>query len=206
MQFETDQEAFWAGNFGTEYIARNNSQQLLAANLNLFSKALRTAAPIKSCLEFGANIGLNLKSLSLLYPGIELSAVEINAAAVSELSKLIKLEDIFQGSILDFSPNKQVDLALVKGVLIHINPEKLPAVYDSIVSASSRYVLVAEYYNPVPVSIAYRGHTDRLFKRDFAGEIMERHPELRLIDYGFCYRRDPAFPQDDISWFLMERR
>ena len=40
MQFETDQEAFWAGNFGTEYIARNNSQQLLAANLNLFSKAL----------------------------------------------------------------------------------------------------------------------------------------------------------------------
>ena len=67
-------------------------------------------------------------------------------------------------------------------------------------------MLVAEYYNPVPVSIAYRGHTDRLFKRDFAGEIMERHPELRLIDYGFCYRRDPAFPQDDISWFLMERR
>jgi spore coat polysaccharide biosynthesis protein SpsF len=205
MQFETDQEKFWAGNFGTEYIARNNSQKLLAANLHFFSKALRTAAPIKSCLEFGANIGLNLKSLSLLYPGIELSAVEINADAVSELSKLIKLKDIFRGSILDFTPSRQFDLTVVKGVLIHINPEKLSVVYDSIVRASNRYVLVAEYYNPVPVSIPYRGHTDRLFKRDFAGEIMDRHPELRLIDYGFCYRRDPAFPQDDINWFLMEK-
>ena len=205
MQFETDQEKFWAGNFGTEYIARNNSQKLLGANLHFFSKALRTAAPIKSCLEFGANIGLNLKSLSLLYPGIELSAVEINADAVSQLSKLIKLEDIFRGSILDFTPSRQFDLTVVKGVLIHINPEKLSVVYDSIVRASNRYVLVAEYYNPFPVSIPYRGHTDRLFKRDFAGEIMDRHPELRLIDYGFCYRRDPAFPQDDINWFLMEK-
>ncbi len=205
MQFETDQEKFWAGKFGTEYIARNNSQKLLAANLNFFSKALRTAAPIKSCLEFGANIGLNLKSLSLLYPGIDLSAVEINADAVSELSKLIKLEDIFRGSILDFTPSRQFDLTIVKGVLIHINPEKLSVVYDSIVRASNRYVLVAEYYSPAPISIPYRGHTDRLFKRDFAGEIMDRHPELRLIDYGFCYRRDHAFPQDDINWFLMEK-
>jgi spore coat polysaccharide biosynthesis protein SpsF len=45
-----------------------------------------------------------------------------------------------------------------------------------------------------------------LFKRDFAGEIMERHPQMQLVDYGFSYRRDPNFPQDDITWFLMERR
>jgi spore coat polysaccharide biosynthesis protein SpsF len=56
------------------------------------------------------------------------------------------------------------------------------------------------------VAIAYRGHSDRLFKRDFAGEIMDRHSQLRLVDYGFAYRRDPNFPQDDITWFLMEKR
>ena len=38
-----------------------------------------------------------------------------------------------------------------------------------------------------------------------AGEIMELHPEMKLIDYGFSYRHDPVFPQDDITWFLMER-
>jgi spore coat polysaccharide biosynthesis protein SpsF len=82
----------------------------------------------------------------------------------------------------------------------------LPAVYDKLVAATGRYLLVAEYYNPSPVAIPYRGHTDRLFKRDFAGEILDRHPNLRLVDYGFAYRRDPDFQQDDITWFLLEKQ
>ena len=64
---------------------------------------------------------------------------------------------------------------------------------------------MCEYYNPAPVAVTYRGHTNRLFKRDFCGEIMTRFPDLRLADYGFAYRRDPSFPQDDITWFLMEK-
>jgi len=53
--------------------------------------------------------------------------------------------------------------------------------------------------------IPYRGHSDRLFKRDFAGEMLEAYPGLALVDYGFAYRRDPVFPQDDISWFLLRK-
>jgi spore coat polysaccharide biosynthesis protein SpsF len=98
------------------------------------------------------------------------------------------------------------DLVLIKGVLIHLNPEVLPEVYDKLVAAARRWLLVVEYYNPTPVAVAYRNHAERLFKRDFAGEIMDRHPEMQLVDYGFSYRRDPQFPQDDITWFLMERR
>ncbi|MNV96295.1 hypothetical protein D3C71_1912830 [compost metagenome] len=90
-------------------------------------------------------------------------------------------------------------------MLIHVNPEVLPQVYDKLFASSRRYLMVAEYYNPAPVAIAYRGHSDRLFKRDFAGEIMEHYPQLQLVDYGFAYRRDPNFPQDDITWFLMEK-
>jgi pseudaminic acid biosynthesis-associated methylase len=73
-------------------------------------------------------------------------------------------------------------------------------------AASRRYVLVCEYYNPVPVEVAYRGHAERLFKRDFAGEIMTLFPDLSLLDYGFVYHRDPVFPADDFNWFLMEKR
>jgi spore coat polysaccharide biosynthesis protein SpsF len=102
-------------------------------------------------------------------------------------------------------PSQQWDLTLIKGVLIHLNPEVLPQVYDKLFAACGQYLLVAEYYNPAPVAIPYRGHSDRLFKRDFAGEMMDRHPQLKLIDYGFAYRRDPNFPQDDITWFLMEK-
>ena len=38
-----------------------------------------------------------------------------------------------------------------------------------------------------------------------AGEMMDRYPQLRLVDYGFLYRRDPNFPQDDITWFLLAK-
>jgi pseudaminic acid biosynthesis-associated methylase len=206
MTFKTEQEAFWAGKFGTEYIQRNQGDALLASNLDFFAKALCAARSIKTCIEFGANIGMNLKALKLLHPKQEQYGIEINADAALQLAQVIPAEHVHQTSILNFQPGQTCDLVLIKGVLIHINPYELPLVYDKLVATSGRYLLVAEYYNPTPVAISYRGHADRLFKRDFAGEIMERHPQMQLADYGFVYRRDPNFSQDDITWFLMEKR
>ena len=205
-QFKTEQENFWAGEFGTQYIERNKGDTLLASNLEFFTKSLRGARGLKSCIEFGANIGMNLKALNLLYPGIDAHAIEINVDAAKLLSTVIPPSNVHNSSILDFSSPRQWDLTLIKGVLIHINPDVLPQVYDKLVASTSRYLLVAEYYNPAPVAISYRGHNDRLFKRDFAGEIMDRHNQLLLVDYGFAYHRDPNFPQDDITWFLLEKR
>jgi spore coat polysaccharide biosynthesis protein SpsF len=131
--------------------------------------------------------------------------VEINSKAATLLGEVIGPENVFCGSIVDYTVEQQADLSFTKGVLIHIDPELLPAVYDQLYAASCRYILVGEYYSPSPVTISYRGHSDRLYKRDFAGEILDRFKDLRLVDYGFLYRRDPAFPQDDITWFLMEK-
>lgn len=203
--FKTDQENFWAGQFGIDYIDRNQGPALLASNLDFFVKALKQARQLNSCIEFGANIGMNLKALRLLFPQIDAHAIEINPTAAQQLRQAIPAANVYPASILDFQPTRTWDLTLIKGVLIHINPEVLPIVYDKLVESCNRYLLVAEYYNPSPVVISYRGHNDRLFKRDFAGEIMERHPGMELIDYGFAYKRDPNFPQDDITWFLMEK-
>lgn len=206
MPYKTEQEAFWAGEFGTEYIGRNAGDALLASNLAFFAKALAGARGVASCIEFGANIGMNLRALQLLYPGQEQHAVEINEAAAAELGRILPADRVHRTSILDFVPSRTWDLALIKGVLIHIHPDWLPRVYDALHAAAGRYLLVCEYYNPTPQAISYRGHQDRLFKRDFCGEILDRHRDLELIDYGFAYRRDPDFPQDDITWFLMEKR
>jgi pseudaminic acid biosynthesis-associated methylase len=135
-----------------------------------------------------------------------MQAVEINPEAARQLGELIGPANVHAGSLFDFRPVHAFDLVLVKGVLIHLHPERLADAYASIYSAARRLILVAEYYNPTPVSVPYRGHADRLFKRDFAGELLERHPDLVLRDYGFAYRRDPAFPQDDITWFLLEKQ
>jgi pseudaminic acid biosynthesis-associated methylase len=204
--YSTPQEAFWAGEFGSEYISRNEGAQILASNLNILTKALKQTGRISSCIEFGANIGMNLKALQLLYPGVNLAAVEINPDAAKILENLIGENNVFEGSIFNYPITHKADLSMIRGVLIHINPEMLPIVYEKLYQASNRFILLGEYYNPSPVAISYRGHQDCLFKRDFAGEMMDRYPDLKLVDYGFVYHRDPAFPDDDITWFLMEKK
>jgi pseudaminic acid biosynthesis-associated methylase len=206
MAYKTEQEAFWAGEFGTGYIERNQGADLLAANLSFFSKVFKQVGKPDSILEFGANIGMNLKALKFLFPEVNLSGIEINEDAADELAKVIPAENVFNGSILEYDAETKFQISLIKGVLIHINPEVLPLVYKKLYDSSSKYILIAEYYNPSPVTINYRGNSDRLFKRDFAGEMLETYSDLKLIDYGFCYKRDLVFPQDDITWFLLEKK
>ena len=203
--FRTEQENFWAGEFGNNYILRNTGEQRVAGNIALFSKIFANTPSVRSVLEFGSNVGLNLRAIRALLPDLQrLSALEINDRAVEELRTIEDLE-VHHTSILEFSPQATWDFVFTKGVLIHINPDELPGVYDKMYAASNRYLCVAEYYNPVPAEIPYRGHVGYLFKRDFAGEILDRFPDLRLISYGFAYHRDPMFPQDDLTWFLLEK-
>lgn len=205
MAHSTPQEAFWAGQFGTDYINRNRSEELLASNRAFFAKALQKAGSIASCIEFGANVGMNLIALRQLFPEMGINGVEINPDAANELRKVVGDDGVIEGSMFAWE-GEPAELSFTKGVLIHINPDMLQAAYERLYAASSRFILVAEYYSPTPVAIPYRGHDDRLFKRDFAGEMLDRYTDLSLLDYGFAYRRDPQFPQDDISWFLMQKR
>ena len=160
---------------------------------------------IKSVLELGANIGLNLMAIKQLLPFLEMAAVEINKKAVAELKTYLPEVNVYNSSILDFIPHKKYDLVFTRGVLIHLNPDNLKNVYKLLYDSSSKYILIAEYYNPTPVSIDYRGHKNKLFKRDFAGELLDIYDDLFLLDYGFIYHRDLYFPQDDITWFLIEK-
>jgi pseudaminic acid biosynthesis-associated methylase len=206
MSYKTEQESLWAGEFGRDYIKRNEGASLLGSNLNFFAQALRKTESPRSCVEFGANIGMNLRALKLLYPEMQQTGIEINQEAATILAEFLGAKNVFCGSIFDYKVSAPADLAFIKGVLIHINPDMLKLCYQQLYDASRRWVLVCEYYNPSPVSVEYRGRADRLFKRDFAGEMLDMYFDLRLIDYGFLYRRDPSFPQDDITWFLMEKK
>lgn len=206
MTFKTEQENFWAGDFGNEYIGRNKSEEYLASNLNFFSRIFNSVERPSSLIEFGANVGMNLRAIKLLFPAINLFGIEINQQAADELKKVTGDSNVYNGSIFDYKLQTKCDVSLIKGVLIHINPDMLPEVYEKLYQTSNKYILICEYYNPSPVSVPYRGHNDRLFKRDFAGEMLDKYSDLILIDYGFCYKRDRSFPQDDVSWFLLEKR
>jgi len=204
MSNRSEQEALWAGQFGREYTARNSNDAAVGSNIALFSRILERTGPLRSVLELGANTGLNLRALHHLLPEAAFTAVDINPDAVKHLQGLPRVTAHCQ-SILEFKPDGRWDLVLTKGVLIHIQPDLLGEVYSLMYRCAERFLCVAEYYNPSPVEVPYRGHVGMLFKRDFAGELLDRFPHLRLVDYGFVYRRDPTFPQDDLTWFLLEK-
>ena len=205
MKFKTEQEDFWNGQFGDEYANRNSSEQIIAGNLNLFSQIISHTINVESVLEFGANIGMNILSLKQLLPNAKFTAVEINKTSCEALSKHNWI-NVINESALNVELHEKHSFVLSKGLLIHINPEALNDFYKTIYNASSKYICLVEYYNPVPVELNYRGFSNKLFKRDFAGEMLKMFPDLKLLKYGFSYHLDNNFPQDDLNWFLMAKQ
>ena len=210
-KFKTPQELFWSTDFGNKYIKRNSDQQLKKSNDNFFKNIFGKKKNISSCIEVGANIGLNLISLKKIFKKQNQYAIEINALACKKLSKILPKENIYRGSVLDFDIEssefrcKKFELVLSKTFLIHIHPNFINNVYDKLFLLSTKYILICEYFNPDPVDVTYRGHKKKLFKRDFAFEMIKRF-NLKLKSYGFAYHLDEDFPQDNINWFLLEKK
>ena len=206
MKFKTKQESFWSGEFGDLYFKRNKVRSLLKNHKNLFKKALAKANKINSIIEFGPNTGINLVALKKILKLKKITAVEINKSNCIKLKKINNIE-VVNKSILNFISKKKYYLVLSRGLLIHINPKKLNQAYRALYNSckKGKYILLAEYYNPSPIKINYRGYKNVLFKRDFAGEFIKKFKKIKLIDYGFIYHRD-KLPQDDVTWFLLQKK
>jgi pseudaminic acid biosynthesis-associated methylase len=204
------QERAWAGEHGDEYNRRSPGDE--QANLALFKRIFEGVAgglsgqfkPLSTILELGAGQGANLRALRRFLGGVHLTAVELNQQACEVLHATGSADEVIHASVLDWAPDRTWDLVLTKGLLIHIHPDELPIAYRVIHQAAARWILLCEYYNPTRVSVPYRGRGDLLWKCDFAGELLDQYPDLRLVDYGFVYRRD-EHPQDDVTYFLMEK-
>ena len=204
----TFQEKFWKGKFGSDYIGRHETRKWVRNNQKFFVNCLKSSKKtnINSLIEFGSNVGLNIIALNKILKLKQIYAIEINSKAFKLLKKLKSVNPI-NSSVLNFKPQKKFDLVLSKGFLIHINPKKLNSVYEKIFKSCKKngYILICEYYSPKPESVNYRGNTNVLFKRDFAGEILDKFKKkIKLLDCGFSYHRE-KYPQGDITWFLLQK-
>ena len=160
MEYKTEQEVFWSGEFGNQYIERNEcTKEIMASAVGFFAKILGRTGGIKSVIEFGSNIGNNLKAIKMLQPDVQAAAIEINHQAAEHL-RADKFFDsrleVYEASILEYKPVKTYDMALICGVLIHINPDALQSVYEKLYASAEKYICISEYYNPVPVEVSYR--------------------------------------------------
>jgi pseudaminic acid biosynthesis-associated methylase len=198
-----EQEFFWKNEFGNDYTDRNN-EELIKNNINLFNNIFKNIS-INSLFEIGCNRGLNLFAINNIDKNISLNGLEINEKAYNILTNQKLCDNLYNESIYNFNTEYKFDFVFTKGVLIHINPNKLNIVYEKMYNLSNKYILIAEYYSRDVREINYRGNENKLFKRDFCGEIMDKYKDLKLIDYGFVYYRDNKYPLDDISWFLLQK-
>lgn len=199
-----EQESFWSGEFGDSYTQRSFSHGEIKSNIYLFHQILRRMDSVLSFIEFGCNLGMNLEALRFINPEFKLTGIEINTNAVDKAKKIEGVKVIHDSILSDQLPIEPSDCVFTKGVLIHIDPADLDKVYKNLVKFSTRYVLVCEYFNTTPVEIDYRGNQRKLFKRDFAYDLIKNY-NLELIDYGFVYRHDPNFVCDDQTWFLLKK-
>ena len=196
----TLQENFWKGDFGDQYIKRNK-QTLLRTK---FWKMILEKVKIKNIYELGTNAGINLDAIKLVDKKIKTNGTEINKKA--QIICLKKGHNIELGSIVEkIKVKKKFDFVFTSSVLIHINPNKLDAVYKNINSLSKKYILINEYHSPFPVEVKYRGHKNVLFKRDFAHEIQKKY-NYKLIDYGFLWKYDKNNMYPDLNWFLFKKK
>lgn len=195
------QETYWSGPQGSAYQTR---QSLPLANRKaMFSRIMASALGVKSVIEFGAGRGENLQALRQIMPFLNLTGVEINNAAFLELKKVADLA--FHGSVIEFPSSGEWDMAMTRGLLIHIPPEELQRAYKSLYQAAKKYICIAEYHSPRFEEIPYHGEMGKLWKGPYAEQMLDRFPDLKVRDYGFIWSRDPLYPQGDVSWFLLEK-
>ncbi len=174
MNYKTRKENLWAGKFGDEYAAKAQPDKL-TWNIALFSRVLKNISKITSAIELGAGRGDNLQAIGKIIPGIDLSAVEINNKAIHIINQIggIKTYPI---SILDFSPGKTWDFVLIKGVLIHIDPDELKNVYRILYKASRCYICIVE-----DSDMREEGN------QDFAESFSSMFKNLKIVDSGPTY-------------------
>jgi pseudaminic acid biosynthesis-associated methylase len=186
----SEQEEFWKGDFGAEYLSRNTFDPDGLDGFYLKTYGTKRSAmnleflPLispQSFLEVGCNTGNQLRLLS--HQGYKnLSGIEINNEA-AEIAKLNCPSAVIQtGSAFSLPfPDHSFDVVFTSGVLIHIHPDDLPKAMTEMIRCSKKWIWGFEYYSETPEEINYRGNSNRLWKRNYAAEFQKTDPSLRLL-------------------------
>lgn len=178
-QFKTEQEQFWASDFGKDYSDRNSFLtdkewdeiylQTWGHKKTDINDVVMAEMPrdIK-ILEVGCNIGLQLKGFQRM-GFTNLYGIELQQYAVEKAKKNTENVNIIQGSAFDIPfKDSYFDLVCTNGVLIHINPEDHFKFMSEVVRCSNKYIMGWEYYSQSVENITYRNHDGFLWKADFA--------------------------------------
>lgn len=200
------QESFWKNQIESEY-ALDNSKFDLDLGCRAWQSMLKSIDlnSITTFLDCGSNVGRNVGFLNKVIPDASANIIELASKPFASCTSSFKIEKSFLGAIKDASFDARFDLVFSCGVLIHVNPDDLLRSMERMYDLSDRYILIAEYFNRTPISIDYRGSSDKLFKLDF-GKLFLENFKCITVDYGFLwgFEYEPA-GFDDVTFWLFEK-
>ncbi len=186
---------FWAGDFGNEYNRRCRVDW--RARIPFWDRIVQMTG-IRSAFEVGCNAGWNLSAIKHTNHGYNVCVYgcDVNAQAVDQAT--IAGLEVFHGPLIE----KQVpcELAFTAGMLIHVVPEHIVSTMQSIIDASSDYVLAIEYDAEVETEVEYRGHSGKLWKRNY-GDLYQKLG-LDLIETGLVDKNDGF---DNCRYWLLRK-
>lgn len=201
------QEKLWQSGFGTAYHMRNQWEDRKDFWFEILGNKILTNAT--SVLEPGAGKGENLIAirearkdyLEIQMNDEMLTGIEINEKACEVLGG--QGVDYYSGAFLDVRLQRQYNLVITRGFLMHVPTTALQATLTKIYNASSKYICLVEYYSPTRREVEYHGQGSALWIDDFAGRMMDIYRNLKLVRYGFKYHKDNN--GNDLTYFILEK-
>lgn len=190
----------WAGSFGQAYTERNATA---AHQAGADHEAMFQRLGVRSVLEVGCNLGLNLTRMAA-NPGFTVTGIDVCHHALVAGRKRLARAMLAQASAYDLPfADGAFDMVFTCGVLIHVPPAGRERAMREIHRASRRYIWCGEYFSDADTVIPYRGESRALFKCDYGALYATLFPGLRLCDRGFWGKAETGF--DDITWWLFEK-
>jgi len=220
----------WSGQFGQDYLDRHaesnreNFDKRCRFIGGLYGKAL-DAMPLmpsnqlfrpETALEVGCGDGQNL--LAIMDNGQYSSLTHLYGADVSKeaLGRLHPKIHQIHAPAHDLSTvsDNEFDIVFTCGLLIHIHPSDLMAVYKELWRVTKHVLFIAEYFSPQAFSIRYQGEHGILWKRDFGGELLEVVTEdygsegegedsITVVDYGHEFKSMGGY--DDLAYWIFKK-
>lgn len=209
----TEQEEFWAGEFGDEYTARNQIDW--RSRYFFWSKVMKKIGA-RSVYELGCNSGWNLSCISKVnitttveyFDDLGCSASWKNEQDAPTFPVVyghdVNENAIKQAHIAGLTNTRLMDLeciaelAFTAGVLIHVAPDHLKNTMQSVIEHSAKYILAIEYFSPREEMIEYRGHQNKLWRRPY-GKLYQ-DMGLTLIESG-----DAGSGFDKCTYWLLRK-
>jgi pseudaminic acid biosynthesis-associated methylase len=188
---ENEQIEFWNGEFGKEYTDRNSRsfEEWDKFYFNTWSKTkiemnrdfIGSLSKDSKILEVGCNNGIQLKGMQRM--GFKnLYGLELQTYAAEQAKKNTENINIICGSGFDIPfKDNYFDVVCTNGMLIHISPDNLQAIFTEMYRCSKKYIWGFEYYAEEITGINYRGHENYLWKADYASLFMKYFPDLSLV-------------------------